>query len=203
MINGRIAACECVSVIYVLLVPDEQNTYAALIKKIIFLLSMRVILLCFHHHTSVPHHTVSSFFRSVFFLCPFVTCCQLFNISKHMMSNKNFPLSYKYTFDHPFLYNKKQTIVSHMNKQKNEWAMERFTSSYLILYFASKYLLSFKKSSIVHEWVERNVSFFMMVYGDKHLNRCSNTMKTSRFVPSIKCNCITHTWYIYDIIHVE
>lgn len=154
------------------------------------------------YFSAAPHRFIFLSFGR-FFLCPFVTCCQLFNISKHMMSNKNFPLSYKYTFDHPFLYNKKQTIVSHMNKQKNEWAMERFTSSYLILYFASKYLLSFKKSSIVHEWVERNVSFFMMVYGDKHLNRCSNTMKTSRFVPSIKCNCITHTWYIYDIIHVE
>lgn len=69
------------------------------------------------YFSAAPHRFIFLSFGR-FFLCPFVTCCQLFNISKHMMSNKNFPLSYKYTFDHPFLYNKKQTIVSHMNKQK-------------------------------------------------------------------------------------
>lgn len=43
--------------------------------------------------------------------CLFVTCCQLFNISKHMMSNKIFPLPYKYTFDHHFYTNSH----AHMN----------------------------------------------------------------------------------------
>lgn len=100
--------------------PDEQNTYASLIKKIIFLLYFACctqLELCFHHHHSpeLQPHTVSSFIPVAMFLfiwwcrCWFsvflLTCCQLFNISKHMMSNKIFPLPYKCTFDHHFYTN--------------------------------------------------------------------------------------------------
>lgn len=88
MINGRIAARECVCVF---LVPDEQNTYASLIKKMIFLsiLSLCVLccsglsplpiilLLCFHHHHSfaVIPHTVS-FFYSLSLQTAYVRCCR-------------------------------------------------------------------------------------------------------------------------------
>lgn len=69
----------------------------------------------------------------IFCLCLFVTCCQLFNISKHMMSNKNFPVPHKYTFNHHFYAHEyMSTQLSHPQHMNNKMIHLHSNTEYIL-----------------------------------------------------------------------